>query len=159
MVGAPTYVIRPNIRRILIPDTLKTIVLCVVFFFLIRLNLKLFVKYRIINTTIPDYAYYILIFILGLLFIIELLNTYRKNSTAAYDFYPDRIEYYGPKPWTLYYNQIQEITPNKNFLDNMFSTGTISLAPKIKIENIGYMDQMVQYINQFRGFGGYAGQQ
>ena len=159
MVGAPTYVIRPNIRRILVPDTLKTLVLCIVFFFAIKMNLGLFLKYRIINTTVPDYVYYLILFVLGLLFVIELLNTYRKNSAAAYDFYNDRIEFYGPKPWTVYYNQIQQVEPHKNFLDNMFGTGSIALAPKVKIENIAYADQMVNYINQLRGQGGYAGQQ
>ena len=159
MVGAPTYVIRPNIRRILIPDTLKTLALCIVFYFAIKMNLSLFLKYRIINNVVPGYVYYLIMFVLSLLFVIELLNTYRKNSSAAYDFYPDRIEFYGPKPWTLYYNQIQQVEGKKNFLDNMFGTGTIKLTPKVSIDNIAYADQMVQYINQLRGYGyqqGYA---
>lgn len=154
MVGAPSYVIRPNIRRILVPDTLKTLLLCIIFYFAIKMNLRLFIKYRILNTAVPDYIYYLIISVLALLFVIELLNSYRKNSTAAYDFYPDRIEFYGPKSWTLYYNQIEQVKPKKNFIDRIFDTGTIQLASKIKIKNISYVDQIVQYINQLRGYGG-----
>ncbi|MBI4149793.1 hypothetical protein HY488_00150 [Candidatus Woesearchaeota archaeon] len=154
---APSYVARPNIRRVMIPTTLKTLLLCIIFYVSVQLNLYLFVKYRVLATQPPVYISYAIASVLFLLLAIEVLNVYRKYTVIIYDFYPDRVELYGRKPATLQLASVSNVQLKRNLFDSFFKTGTLVFQPAFRIEHITEPEQVLAYaqglIAQARGGG------
>jgi len=154
----PLYSTKPNLKRVLIPDTLKTLILCLVFYFAIKINIDLFVKYRLIKFLVPDLVYTVIAVVLVLLFIIQILNNYRKHGLAHYVFYPAYLEFGGKKVQYLQYNQIPNIVLKHNFIDKIFKTGTIFISKQFKIESVKNAEQIKDYLSKLitASRGGYA---
>jgi hypothetical protein len=143
-----------------LPDAIKTFFLCGIFYAAIQLNLRLFLKYRVLTLRPPAYLHYAIAGVLLLLLIIEVLNTYRKHAVMVYDFYPDRIELYGRKPATLLFAGVSDVRLKRNPLDALFRTGTLVFTPDFLVEHVEEPEQVLAYVQalvaraQGRGTGG-----
>lgn len=148
VMSGPSYVTRPNIRRVIIPIALQTLLLCIIFFISFQLNVRLFVKYRVLATYPPSVVSFAVAGVLFLLFCIELLNTYRKYTVMVYDFYPDRIELYGKKPNIVQLAVVTDIRLKQNVFDTFFKTGTILIKPTFSIEHVAEPQEVLAYVQR-----------
>ena len=138
----PQYELKQNVKRIIVPQFLKTLVLLAVLYFAVRLNLHL------MELEMPASINFLVIIILILLLVLQLFFTFRKTSKASYKFYPDRIEFPGKKPLTVFLINITNVTLKKDVFDKMFNTGTIVLEPGMKIKGVGNFDQVYTYVQK-----------
>jgi len=158
------YVARPNIRRVVLVDAIKTLLLCGLFYAAVRVNIYLFLRYRVLSAEPPVYLQYAIIGVLLLLLVVELLTVYRKHTIMVYDFYPEHIELYGSKPQTLSWSMVEDVKLKRSLADRVFGTGTIILKPGFRIEHIEAPEAVFTYVQrlvtQAKGqvFEGQAGQ-
>lgn len=162
-MAGPSYVTRPNIRRVIIPTALQTLLLCIIFFISFQLNVRLFVKYRVLDAYPPSAVSFAVGGVLFLLFCIEMLNTYRKYTVMIYDFYPDRIEHYGKKPDMVQLAAVTDIRLKRNLFDAFFKTGSIIIKPNFSIEHIAEPQEVLAYVQRLvaraqQGMTGYPQQ-
>ncbi|GEM_PF-3920629 len=158
------YVARPDIRRVVIVDAIKTLLLCAIFYAAVWVNVYLFLRYRVLTVEPPAYLQYALIGLLLLLFAIEALTIYRKYTVMVYDFYPEHIELYGRKPQTMSWSMVEEVRLKRNLADCVFGTGTIILKPSFRIEHIEAPESVFTYVQRLvtqakgQAFGGQGSQ-
>lgn len=141
-----------SLKRILFPRALALMFLGGFFYFGIYLNLK------ILNISVPsEYHVYILGGI-GVLLVLQGVLNYLKFTSYRYLFYKDRMIFQGKKDVVILYGEIQNLVFKRDFLDNLFNTGSIDLIPKHKmkyIENTNqvyfYVQKLIQYHQQTAG--------
>ena len=142
MADLPSYVIKPSIARVLIPQFVITAVLGGVFYAGIALNVFL------LGISIPASINILISVTIALLVITQALLTYVQTSKVQYSVYANRIQIEGPNPIYVMFNSIQDIQTKKNVLDNIFSTGTIVAGPNVELVGIPNFDQTTAYIKQ-----------
>lgn len=140
-----SYIISKDMGRIIIPQIVKTGILCLLFFVAIKVNLYLFVKYGILSTHPHKIVDLLIAAIIFLLFVIQIVMTYIRTIKCSYTFYEDRIE---QKKWSMHYNGVFDLRVTQDRLDKIFKTGTVNLAPGKALEHIKHSTQMVQYVQR-----------
>ena len=128
------YILRPSSFRAMAPEFLKVFGLMLVLYFALLLNLYLLrTKLAII--------WHIIIFII---FIgLSYLEAHLKNKKhPTYSFYTDKVS---DGTNEILYNQAN-IEIEKNFLDKILRTETISLSANFKMKNIKANQQIYNYI-------------
>ncbi len=141
----PNYSVRPSIKRAIIPHAFQTAFLCILFYAAVEINLRLFVSYRLLSSP-PSYVLIAIAGVLCLLFIIEMLNTYRRYVLTVYTFYPDRIEVYGRKTTTVSLASVVTISLKKNILDAPFRTGSLVFLPAFRLDHLENPEQFLGYV-------------
>lgn len=134
----PQYTLKPDLKRIMIPQLLKLIVLCGIFYSGIIFNLK------ILKIDAPIHINILVIIVLFILVLLQTILSHVKSSKLEYKFYQDRIEFNNNK---IYYKEIPEIKLKQNFFDKLFDTKTIILG-KFKISAITNYNEMYAYIEK-----------
>lgn len=150
-----SYIISKDIGRMIIPQIVKTGFLCLIFFAAIKVNIFLFVKYRLVSMRPHAIVDLLIIAIIFLLFVIQVIITYIRTIKCRYTFYGDRIE---QKKWTIHYNEVTDLRVTQDRLDKIFKTGTVNLAPGKALEHIKHSTEMVQYVQRLMGTQAYYNQ-
>tara|TARA_Y100000031_G_C7945876_1_gene259224 strand:+ start:117 stop:572 length:456 start_codon:yes stop_codon:yes gene_type:complete len=145
----PSYVLKQENSRIIIPEMLKLLVLVTVLYLALYLNLFL------LDYQVSKMFHLVIISVLLILIAIEIMFKLKKAQT--YYFYKDRVVQ-GNKTLNLS-NANLEI--KKNFFDKLLHTETIQLSPEFKLEKIkesnnfySYLANMIKYTK-----GNYNGHQ
>ncbi len=142
MADLPTYIIKPNVMRIVASQLVITFFLAIIFYVGIALNIFL------LGISIPININILIISVLLLLVIIQGLLSYVQTSKMQYAIYSNRIQIEGPKPKYIMYNAIQNIKQKKALFDKLFNTGTLVIEPKMRLVGISNFDQTYAYILQ-----------
>lgn len=140
----PLYVIKPDLKRILIPEIIKLIFTYSLLYFAIWLNFTLLK----INSVI---LFSILAIILLFTLIVQLFIFSSGKLKVEYQIYPSLIYKTGPKQLTLQFYQIRNLYLKRNILDKPFNTSSIVLTPLFIIENIHNGEQLHRYLLQTMG--------
>lgn len=141
---APLYVLKPDKTRILVPNTIKLAILCIVFYLGVLLNVSL------LKISIPNYINILIIVVLLLLIVIESILSLVKLSRIQYRFFPNRMQVIGPRPQYIDFSHVVSVTSKQNFFDKLFGTGTIILGTyRMKsitnlAPNLDYIQKLVQ---------------
>jgi hypothetical protein len=138
----PEYVIKPSSIRLFVSQLLITSGLAAVFYLGVYLNIML------LGISIPLTINILIVATLLLLAVIQALMTYLQTSKTRYSVYRNRIQVDGAKQEYIMFNAIPELKAHKNFLDNLFGTGSIIVGPKKKFMAIPNFNQNFNYINQ-----------
>jgi len=138
-----SYVITKDMSRMLIPQIIRTGVLCIIFFFAVKINLFLFAKYRIISTRPHAIVDFLIAAIIFLLFVIQVVMTYIRTIKCSYTFYPDCI---GHAQWTIPYREIREPIIKQDRIDRIFKTGTVRFDAARALEHIKNPIEMRDYV-------------
>jgi len=136
----PEYIIKPSLKRLLVPQFLRLILLCALFYLGVFINLKL------LDKKVPLWFDIALITFLLLLAIAQIFITKKKASNWRYEFYSNRIEYFGDRLSSVLYSDIPEIKLKRNVFDLISNTSTIVLG-KFKMNYVSNYDEIAKYIN------------
>lgn len=139
MEEIPQYAIKPKLIRLLIPQFLKLVVLCGLFYLGILLNLYL------LQIDAPSWLNLVVIGMLVLLLIIQILITHKKAQDWRYEFYSNRLDYFGDRMNSLLYSNIFDIKIKRNFFDLLSGTATIALSKDFKINYVGNYEEVARY--------------
>jgi len=138
----PQYSVKPSVSRILFPQFFKLAALCALFyggvwinFFLLRQNFPLWITMA-------------LVIILAILFVVQLQLTKAQANKYHYDFFSNRVEFYGDKLKSAMFSNVQEIKTSRNFFDSISGTGTIILSKDFRISNVSNYAEIQNYLNQ-----------
>jgi hypothetical protein len=142
MADIPQYVIRPDIKRVLISSIIVTAALAFIFYLGIIINVAL------LQLNIPSGINILIIAVLILLVLIQGLLSYLQTSKLRYAVYSNRIQIEGIKQEYILFNAVQDIQANKNFFDRIFNTGTIVIIPNMQLKAVSNFDQNFVYIKQ-----------
>ncbi len=136
------YSIKPSVGSILVPQFFKLIVLCAIFyggvwlnFFLLKMAMPLWIAGGVIAALI-------------VLMIAQLLITKSRAGKYHYDFFSNRIEFYGEKLKSILYSEIPQVRLSRTIFDSFSGTGTIVLSKNFKIANVRDYSQIQNYLNQ-----------
>lgn len=136
----PQYTARPKKARALLPEALKLLALGAVFYVGILLNMNLLEISFSANLNI------IIMSAIAVLVALQLLLSYLSLSRTSYDFYLDRIEISGKRPRSAHYYDISAPKIMKGTFDRIFGTGSIILAPKMRLDHIDKPDAVLNYL-------------
>lgn len=137
----PDYTVYLETPRMLFPKTVITIIGGLLAYIIIWL-----IFYMTKNAVPLFFSIFVMIAILGAVLAITVLN-YKKISNYQYRFYNNRIEYYGEFKGYIFYNQITNLSVEKNFIDKLFHTGKINLG-NFMIKNIPNLNQVFFYVQK-----------
>ncbi len=136
----PQYTIRPAIRRLLVPQFLKLIALCALFYFGVWINLKL------LERQVPIWFDIAVIAFLLILAIAQAFITRKRAENWRYEFYSNRIEYFGDRLSSVLYSDIPSIVVKRNVFDLLANTATLALG-KFRIRYLTNYEEISKYIN------------
>ncbi len=147
----PQYVLKPNLKRLFIPQIFKLIALGALLYLGVYVNIEVF------EIGLSKNIFYMIYAAITLIITSDLILIYLKYSKQAYDFYSDRVEIKGKRPETIYFSQILNISFKRNFLDKIFNTGTIILGDSeiISVENSNRVYFYIQKLVDYGRNGGY----
>jgi len=138
----PQYTLKPNIKRVLVPNFFVLLFLGLFFYFALWLN------FTLLNKELPDNINLLIVAILALLLVLQAVLSYMKFSKARYLFFADRIQYVTNKTKVIYFNQVRGISFKRNFIDKLFNCGTIRIEPGFEIKYVPNSNQIYVYIQQ-----------
>jgi len=138
----PQYSVKPSVSRTLFPQFFKLAALWVAFYFGVWIN------FFLLQMDFPLWLTILLITILIILFFAQLAITKSKVDKYHYDFFSNRVEFYGEKLKSIMYSDIEEIKTSKNIFDSIFGTGTVILSKNFKITNVKNYIEIQNYLNQ-----------
>lgn len=130
----PIYVLEPRGIRIVVPEFFKLLGLIMTFYLAIRLNLFL------LNIEISTVWHTLIFVVLMVLLVVEILLKLKKTPT--YKFYNDSVS---DGINSIYLNQANLVI-ERNLLDKILGTETLSLTPNFKLESISADNQIYAYI-------------
>ena len=140
----PTYSFKIKKSKLLIPKITSLILLITIFYLGILLNISLLKFKADTETSIKSAS----LMIIGLLILMGIMHNL-KISKRSYNFYSDKIVW-GKKE--IKYFEINKIKEHKSISDKIFSTHSLELSQKFKIEHIpnsvnlkNYIQQMINY--------------
>lgn len=136
----PQYSTKPSIKRLLIPQFLRLIVLCALFYFGVWINLKL------LKMEVPLWFDILVIAFLLVLAIVQVLITRKKAENWRYEFYSNRIEYFGDRLSSVVYSDIPSIAVKRNIFDLLANTATLVLG-KFRMRHLSNYEEISKYIN------------
>ena len=133
------YTARPDLKRIIIPEVLKTLILCLVFFAGV---VAMIVSLRMTphKLTYPGVGV-----LLVILFIVQIILTVVKMKKVRYEYYPTNIKILDDKPKTILLREIEEVTLKTNAIDKIFKTATIQLGTKGHLDYLKNTSQSFPY--------------
>jgi hypothetical protein len=137
----PQYILKPEVKRAVVPQLILVTILSIVFFIGIVINLKL-LKYK----TTPT-LYILVALVLIALSALQILLTYGKVSRTEYMFYLDRIIEEKTQK-TIMLKDVADISSKTGFWDKRFGTGDIILDPGFRIEGVENSNQIFFYIQK-----------
>ncbi len=138
---APLYVLKPSKARILVPNSIKLILLCVIFYTGILLNVSL------LEIAIPFSVNILIVVVLVILILLETMLTFIRLSKIQYIFYSNRMQVVGPKPQYVMFSTVSSVTSSQNLFDKIFNTGTIMLGT-YKMTAIGDLAANLEYMQK-----------
>lgn len=136
------YSVKPNIFSILLPQFFKLAGLCAAFYF------GVWVNFFILRREFPLWITAALVFALAALLAVQLLITKARAGRWHYDFFSNRVEFYGEKLKSILYSNVQQVKVSRTIFDNIAGTGTIVLSKDFKISNIPNYAEIQNYLNQ-----------
>lgn len=152
----PQYAVRPNLVRILVPETVKLLLLGALFYVGIRLNIY-FMK-----MDLQAIVHYLIISIISALLITQWFATFTKVKRVKYEFYLSRLELHSKKGTsTLDYNDVDQarVKVDRNILDDLLGTGTIVFTESFKLRYVANYDQLSGYARKLINYRQYQVQQ
>lgn len=148
------YSIKPNVSSILVPQFFKLIFLCAVFYGGVWINFFLLKK------DMPLWIAAGVIVVLILLMIAQIMITKARTGKYHYDFFSNRVEFYGDKLKSVLYSDIQQVKLSRTIFDSFSGTGTLILSKNFKISNIKDYGEIQNYLNQLvQNYSAYRAQQ
>lgn len=148
------YSVKPSIASILLPQFFKLIALCAVFYG------GVWVNFFLLGKKLPLWINILVIFLLIALLGGQLFITKRRAGDFRYEFFPNRIEFYGKKLQSILYSEIQQIEVKQSFFDLLTGTGSVVLSKDFKISNISNYEEVKDYIQRLvKNFGAYRSRQ
>ncbi len=124
------YSVKPSIKRIVIPQILRLVVLCALFYGAFWVNIWL------LAFEMPSWLGIAVIAALVVLAVIQVIITRKKAQDWRYSFYQNRIEYAGDRISSALFSEVEEIKIKRNIFDLFANTATVSLNKKFKLKNI-----------------------
>lgn len=124
------YSVKPSVRRIVIPQILRLVGLCTLFYFGVWVNLWL------LSYEMPSWLGIVVVAVLVLLAVVQVLITHKKAQDWRYSFYSNRIEYEGDKISSVVFSEVEDVKIKRNVFDLFAGTATIILSKKFKLRNI-----------------------
>lgn len=138
----PQYSLKPSISSILLGQIVKLVVLCALFYGGIYMNFK------IIEKEVPLWITGLVVIILLALIILQIILTKTKATKHHYDFFSNRIEFFGKKVKSILYQNIAEVKLKRSIFDTISGTGSLILSKDFKITNITNYTEVQNYLNQ-----------
>jgi len=136
------YSVKPNVGRIVFPQFFRLIFLCAVFYG------GVWVNFFLLGRALPLWITAGLIAVLIILMIAQLLITKSRANRYHYDFFSNRIEFYGDKLKSILFSEVQQVKLSRNIFDNLSGTGTIILSKNFKISAVKNYSEIQNYLNQ-----------
>ncbi|MDP3733678.1 MAG: hypothetical protein Q8R37_00450 [Nanoarchaeota archaeon] len=143
----PIYILNQHKPRAIIPKILSLLVLSIIFYSGLVLNLSLVNIAESTETTIKTVSVLVLLVIVILGIIMAVMK-----AAKPYLFYNNRISWNNKE---LYYNAITNTIPQKNFVDTIFKTYSITAGEKFQLQHIpdqlnlqNYLQQLITYNRQ-----------
>jgi len=147
----PQYSAKPSVSRILFPQFFKLAALCLLFYF------GVWVNFFLIGADFPFWITVLLAAVLVVLFFAQLAITKSRANRYHYDFFSNRIEFYGDRLKSIMFSDIEEIKLSRNVFDSISGTGTVIIAKSFKISDVSnyleiqnYLNQLIQNFRQYR---------
>lgn len=137
----PQYMLKQDLKRVIIPKIFQLIGLGAVFYFAIWLNMFLLE----VEDSTKLYVTIGSVAILVIAIILEIILFVQKINKNPYIFYSARVEYKGK---AISYVNVEHVSFRQNFLDKMFSTGTIVMHPGFMIEKVPNLNEIYFYIQK-----------
>ncbi len=145
------YSVKPSITSIILPQFFKLIALCAVFYGGVWIN------FFLLDKKIPSWANITVIFLLLALLGGQLFITKKRAGKYHYDFFTNRIEFYGKKLQSILYSDIQQIIVKRSIFDIITGTGSVVLSKDFKISNISNYEEVKNYVQKLvRNFKSYG---
>jgi len=137
----PQYMLKQDLKRVIIPKIFLLIGLAAVFYFAIWLNLFLL---EVEDST----KLYVAIgagIILVIAVILEIILFVQKINNNQYLFYSRKVKYKGKE---IPFVNVDHVSFRQSFLDKIFMTGTIVLHPGFLIEKVPNLNEVYFYIQK-----------
>jgi cytochrome c-type biogenesis protein CcmH/NrfG len=94
------------------------------------------VNFYLLNAEFPVWITIALVVILAILLIMQLMITRSRSNRYHYDFFSNRVEFYGQRLKSVLFSDVEQMRLNRSFFDRLSGTGTLVLSKDFKIENI-----------------------
>ena len=146
MVEQPQYILKPNLKRLFIPQIFKLVALGVF------LYLGLYMNIVLLGIEVSKNTFYVVDAVVVLVVIADLIMLYLRYLRSEYDFYSDRIEIRDKKEKVVYFSMISNLSFRRDFLDRMFNTCTI-LVGDAEIKSVENSNQIYFYIQKLVSYG------
>jgi len=137
----PQYSVSPSVGAVAVMQIAQLVLLCGFFYAGIIVNLSF------LKMALPLWANLLAIVLLVFLSAVQIVITISKAKKYRYDFYPNRIEFYGKRLQSILYSEIGAVKTRRDFADLLAGTAMIVLSKKFKIKNIKNCRQIQEYIN------------
>jgi hypothetical protein len=133
----PVYVLRPSMKRILLPKLVYLVPLGIL------LYVGAYLNFRFIGIQTTTLVHASILLIVFLLVAFDLLFEYRKALRLEYCFYRDRL--YAGGSW-LAYNAIGHIDTRRNLFDRMGGTCELLINGSVRLRHIPDSYNIYQYV-------------
>ncbi len=130
-MDVPKFSAKPDIARVLVPQTIGLFAMGGIFYALLMTNLSFAFK------QVSNMTNYMIVAGLAVLLTTETVVNYMKTSNMQYHFFNNNVvaKSHG-KEESILYNEIPSVTIKRNLLDRLFRTVTLVFTPKFKIKFI-----------------------
>ncbi|MFA6088321.1 MAG: hypothetical protein WC755_00525 [Candidatus Woesearchaeota archaeon] len=149
------YLVKPNLTRVIFPNSLFLFLLCLVLTLGIIINLSLF-------DIATDMTIIFIIFAICFCFVVLFPNYLKYNiyNKILFYFYQDKLMF---NSFVIPYDKIinvyrkKELSPMKNIFDSIFNTGTVVIEMfddqigqnrLVELEDVNSPNEMTNYIIQ-----------
>ena len=142
----PQYVLKPDLKRLFIPQIFKLIA------FGALLYLGVYINSIVLEISLDKNMLNIIYSAIILIILLDLVLIYLRYSKSEYDFYLDRVEINGKKPRIVYFQDISRIGFKRNFFDKLFNTGTI-VFDGVELKSVENSNKVYFYIQKLVDYG------
>ncbi len=136
------YTVKPSLTRLLVPQFFKLIALCGMFYGGIIINLNL------LGTSMPLIGDVLTIMVLLLLLIAQIFITKKKSANFEYQFFSNRIDYFGERLNSVLYSSVENVDVKRNIFDYFSGTATIALTKDFKLNYVSNYGEVADYIRK-----------
>jgi len=138
-VEVPLYSVKADIKRAIIPQVIKLLVLGLVFYAALILNLWLLQ----IQTSLL--LHLMIVVSLIVLLVLEVILIHTRFSRHSYNFYDDRITFRGK---IAMFSDVDLVIVTKNFFDRKYKTSSIIVNKDFKIQHVKNAEEISKYLQQ-----------
>ncbi len=148
------YSVKPSVSSFLLPQFFKLIGLCAAFYGGIWIN------FYLLGSQLPLWITILVIIALAGLLTAQLFITKKRANKWHYDFFSNRVEFYGNKLKSILYSNVQYVKVKRSLFERLTGTGTIALSKGFKISHVRNYEEIKNYLNQLiQNFRAYRAQQ